>query len=346
MPFTRPLQASVAHLPINLQRSDGEYQHPLLQATAHAFDANRYFCSFIPHIFLSHVHTICPCLCRTQLHCGLDFHHSSARFPPPIAPGAGPGLWDTLALSKVSRPKCMRRQRQVPSYEKAKPWIRFFDRHWSPTACVSPSSQVHQLQKTARARHNKPLVNKQIGFSSVEWCPPTLLAREYYPGFARHCRIVLDALGIGAAIAKIIAKPRSAIAQGIALESVVRQFLHQFLRIVQHIAAVRPFRPNSVALPSSPVLRVGWLPWALQPAYIIMSASPPEKNAAEQGDATPDNNSESMDRGEEVQAREAYDFEVKEQDRWLPIANGWLHANFSCSILVEWFARFRLATAA
>ncbi len=52
-----------------------------------------------------------------------------------------------------------------------------------------------------------------------------------------------------------------------------------------------------------------------------MSASPPEKGA-EQGDATPDNNSESMDRGEEVQQREAYDFEVKEQDRWLPIANG------------------------
>ncbi|KAL6715753.1 transcriptional activator hap3 [Lecanora helva] len=51
-----------------------------------------------------------------------------------------------------------------------------------------------------------------------------------------------------------------------------------------------------------------------------MSASPPEKSA-EQGDATPDNNSESMDRGEEAQAREAYDFEVKEQDRWLPIAN-------------------------
>lgn len=63
-----------------------------------------------------------------------------------------------------------------------------------------------------------------------------------------------------------------------------------------------------------------------------MSASPPEKGA-EQGDATPDNNSESMDRGEEVQQREAYDFEVKEQDRWLPIANGWFyeipHALFS-----------------
>ena len=74
-----------------------------------------------------------------------------------------------------------------------------------------------------------------------------------------------------------------------------------------------------------------------------MSASPPEKSA-EQGDATPDNNSESMDRGEEAQAREAYDFEVKEQDRWLPIANGWLHAILSCTILVLWIAHFRLAT--
>ncbi|KAK4698108.1 nuclear transcription Y subunit beta, partial [Lecanoromycetidae sp. Uapishka_2] len=51
-----------------------------------------------------------------------------------------------------------------------------------------------------------------------------------------------------------------------------------------------------------------------------MSVSPP-KETAEQTDANEDNNSESMDRGEEVQAREAYDFEVKEQDRWLPIAN-------------------------
>lgn len=49
-----------------------------------------------------------------------------------------------------------------------------------------------------------------------------------------------------------------------------------------------------------------------------MSLSPP-KEGIEQGDATP----ESMERGEEAQVREAYDFEVKEQDRWLPIANGW-----------------------
>ena len=52
-----------------------------------------------------------------------------------------------------------------------------------------------------------------------------------------------------------------------------------------------------------------------------MSESPP-KDGPEAGDATPDN-SEHMERGEEAQVREAYDFEVKEQDRWLPIANGW-----------------------
>ena len=52
----------------------------------------------------------------------------------------------------------------------------------------------------------------------------------------------------------------------------------------------------------------------------IMSASP-SKDGADGGDA-PSDTSE-MERGEEAQVREAYEFEVKEQDRWLPIANGW-----------------------
>ncbi|MCJ1252711.1 hypothetical protein MMC24_000517 [Lignoscripta atroalba] len=53
-----------------------------------------------------------------------------------------------------------------------------------------------------------------------------------------------------------------------------------------------------------------------------MSATPPKETDVEQGAPSPDN-SEHMDRGEaEAQARElAYEFEVKEQDRWLPIAN-------------------------
>ena len=56
----------------------------------------------------------------------------------------------------------------------------------------------------------------------------------------------------------------------------------------------------------------------------MMSVSPPKEPDVEQGDPSPDN-SEHMDRGDpEAQARElAFEFEVKEQDRWLPIANGW-----------------------
>ena len=53
-----------------------------------------------------------------------------------------------------------------------------------------------------------------------------------------------------------------------------------------------------------------------------MSVSPP-KDGEPAGDAASPDNSEQMERGEEAQAREAYDFDVKEQDRWLPIANGW-----------------------
>ena len=61
-----------------------------------------------------------------------------------------------------------------------------------------------------------------------------------------------------------------------------------------------------------------------------MSVSPP-KEGAEAGDA-PSETSETMERGEEAQAREAYDFEVKEQDRWLPIANGWSFIFLPCFI--------------
>ena len=46
-----------------------------------------------------------------------------------------------------------------------------------------------------------------------------------------------------------------------------------------------------------------------------------------------------MDRGDtEAQARElAYEFEVKEQDRWLPIANGWpLPGSMKTFMIMEW----------
>ncbi|KAI4281491.1 MAG: hypothetical protein L6R35_005637, partial [Caloplaca aegaea] len=53
----------------------------------------------------------------------------------------------------------------------------------------------------------------------------------------------------------------------------------------------------------------------------IMSVSPPKEDV-EHGGQSPEN-SEPMDRGDpEAQARDlAFEFEVKEQDRWLPIAN-------------------------
>ncbi|KAI4247785.1 MAG: hypothetical protein L6R40_001371 [Gallowayella cf. fulva] len=52
-----------------------------------------------------------------------------------------------------------------------------------------------------------------------------------------------------------------------------------------------------------------------------MSVSPPKEDVDHGGQSR--ENSEPMDRGDpEAQARElAYEFEVKEQDRWLPIAN-------------------------
>ncbi|KAI4261813.1 MAG: hypothetical protein L6R42_002996 [Xanthoria sp. 1 TBL-2021] len=52
-----------------------------------------------------------------------------------------------------------------------------------------------------------------------------------------------------------------------------------------------------------------------------MSVSPPKEEVEHGGQSR--ENSEPMDRGDpEAQARElAYEFEVKEQDRWLPIAN-------------------------
>ena len=55
-----------------------------------------------------------------------------------------------------------------------------------------------------------------------------------------------------------------------------------------------------------------------------MSPSPPKETEVEQGDPSPDN-SEHMDRGDPEAAQRdlAYEFDVKEQDRWLPIANGW-----------------------
>ena len=66
-----------------------------------------------------------------------------------------------------------------------------------------------------------------------------------------------------------------------------------------------------------------------------MSASPPKDTDVEQGDRTPDNSGD-MDRGdtEATQRDMAYnEHDVKEQDRWLPIANGWLFVHLYYSII-------------
>jgi nuclear transcription Y subunit beta len=56
-----------------------------------------------------------------------------------------------------------------------------------------------------------------------------------------------------------------------------------------------------------------------------MSATPPKKVDVEPGVQSPDDSEPPMDReAQDTQAQGlGYEFEVKEQDRWLPIANGW-----------------------
>ena len=79
-----------------------------------------------------------------------------------------------------------------------------------------------------------------------------------------------------------------------------------------------------------------------------MSASPTKETDVEQG-VPSDNNSEPMDRADpEAQARErelAYEFEVKEQDRWLPIANGWFFMLPCPPIIFAYMTKLRTVTA-
>lgn len=57
-----------------------------------------------------------------------------------------------------------------------------------------------------------------------------------------------------------------------------------------------------------------------------MSASPPKETEDAPGAQSGDDAETGMEREQEgTQAQGLGDFEVKEQDRWLPIANGWLH---------------------
>src|ERR1700753_1261454 len=68
-----------------------------------------------------------------------------------------------------------------------------------------------------------------------------------------------------------------------------------------------------------------------------MSASPPKEPDVEQN-ANSGEEQEHMDRDQEGTQGTGLDFEVKEQDRWLPIANGWctfhlcLCPHASCSL--------------
>jgi hypothetical protein len=55
----------------------------------------------------------------------------------------------------------------------------------------------------------------------------------------------------------------------------------------------------------------------------IMSDSPPKETDVEQS-AQSGEEENPMDREQEGTQQGLGDFEVKEQDRWLPIANGWL----------------------
>ena len=65
-----------------------------------------------------------------------------------------------------------------------------------------------------------------------------------------------------------------------------------------------------------------------------MSDSPPKEPDVEQN-VNSGEEQEHMDRDQEGTQGTGLDFEVKEQDRWLPIANGWYTFHFcsyaSCS---------------
>lgn len=73
--------------------------------------------------------------------------------------------------------------------------------------------------------------------------------------------------------------------------------------------ALPPAQQGSEGAPVSPRAASG---------RINMSATPPKEVEAEA--ESPDN--DQMDRNEGAQEQGAFDFDIKEQDRWLPIANG------------------------
>lgn len=91
---THCLYLTPSKVPIDLKRSDKQRHLPLLEAILHAFDAIRYICSIIPHIY-SPLHSTLSS--QRELHFGfnrspilsLEFPHRQLRL-------------DILALFKVS----------------------------------------------------------------------------------------------------------------------------------------------------------------------------------------------------------------------------------------------------
>ena len=74
-----------------------------------------------------------------------------------------------------------------------------------------------------------------------------------------------------------------------------------------------------------------------------MSASPPEKADADQAAQSGDEQEQQeMEGGDTTQG--LGDFEVKEQDRWLPIANGWCSFPPSLSLSLLSFVCLFLST--
>lgn len=60
----------------------------------------------------------------------------------------------------------------------------------------------------------------------------------------------------------------------------------------------------------------------------MMAASPPKDEDVEQNQSGEDDGG--MSRQDEAHGGGLGDFEVKEQDRWLPIANGWSNLFLTC----------------
>jgi nuclear transcription Y subunit beta len=60
-----------------------------------------------------------------------------------------------------------------------------------------------------------------------------------------------------------------------------------------------------------------------------MSATPTKDEEVEQGGQSPDEQENQMAESEAQAQALGYDLDVKEQDRWLPIANGMYHLSYN-----------------